>query len=75
MASNELRDTYKYDFVAPDGTIIHSGITNDPDRREAELRRQYSKLGHLRLVGRRTTRKGAQKWERTKHKALEKRNK
>ena len=41
------RDTYKYRFVGPDGRIKHSGITNDLDRREGELRRQYGE-GNIR---------------------------
>ena len=35
------RDTYKYQFVGPDRRIKHSGITNDLERRESELRREY----------------------------------
>ena len=35
------RDTYKYQFVGPDQRIKHSGITNDLERHERELRREY----------------------------------
>ncbi len=58
------RDTYKYQFVRR-GKVEHSGITKDPDRREAELKRQYG-AGHLKKVGRRTTRDAAKEWERGK---------
>ncbi len=56
------RDTYKYQFVGPDRRIKHSGITNDLDRRERELRGQYGE-GNIRQVGRKTTREAARKWE------------
>ena len=54
----QQRDTYKYQYVGKDGRIKHSGITNDLDRREGELRRQYG-AGSMRQVGRRTTREAA----------------
>lgn len=63
------RDTTKYDFLDTKGRIIHSGITNDLDRREGELRRQYNQSGHIKQVGRKTTREGAQEWEKGKKKA------
>lgn len=59
------RDTYKYRFVGPKGRIKHSGITNDLDRREGELRRQYGE-GDIRQEGRRTTREAAKQWEKGK---------
>lgn len=65
--AKQSRDTYKYDYVHR-GKIKHSGITNDPDRRESELRRQYGP-GSLRLEGRRTTREAAREWEKGKKKA------
>lgn len=59
------RDTYKYRFVGSDGIIKHSGITNDLERRESELRREYG-TGRIKQVGRRTTREAARKWEKGK---------
>ena len=59
------RDTYKYQYVDSDGRIQHSGITNDLDRREGELRRKYGQ-GRIRQVGRRTTRDAAKDWEKGK---------
>lgn len=56
------RDTYKYQYIN-NGRIEHSGITNNLDRREAELRRQYGP-GNIRQVGRRTTRDAAREWEK-----------
>ncbi len=56
------RDTYKYHFIGPDQRIKHSGITNDLQRRETELRRQYGE-GSIRKVGNRTTREAARLWE------------
>ena len=61
----ERRDTYKYQFLDGQGRVKHSGITNDLQRREGELRRQYG-TGHIKQVGRRTTREGAKDWERGK---------
>ena len=59
------RDTYKYEFIDPEGRIEHSGITNNLERREGELRRQYGE-GNIRQVGRRTTREAAKDWEKGK---------
>ena len=59
------RDTYKYRYVSPDGRIKHSGITNNLERREGELRRQHGE-GNIRQVGRRTTREAAKDWEEGK---------
>lgn len=58
------RDTYKYQFK--DGNkIVHQGITDDLDRREAEHQRDYNLPGgHITQVGRQTTRDAALKWER-----------
>ncbi len=59
------RDTYKYRYVGPDGRIKHSGITNNLERREGELRRQHGE-GNIQQVGRRTTREAAKEWEEGK---------
>ena len=67
--TNNRRDTFKYDFVNPRGRILHSGITNDLDRREGEHRREFHTQGHIRQVGNRTTREAAREWEESKHKA------
>ena len=69
MAKQSKRDTYKYDFVNERSRILHSGITKDPDRREKEHQREIDADGHLRLVGRRTTREAARDWEKTKKNA------
>lgn len=61
------RDTYKYDFKRGN-KIIHSGITNDLDRRERELSRRWPG-GHIVQVGRRTTKEVAFGWEKRKRKA------
>lgn len=57
------RDTYKY-HLKRGNTIIRSGVTNDLDRREKELQRNYGKDVHIQKVGTRTTRKDAMEWER-----------
>ena len=57
------RDTYKYHFKNGN-RIVHTGITNDLGRREAEHRRDLGETGHITQVGRATTRDAALKWER-----------
>ncbi len=58
------RDTYKYNFKKGN-KVVHTGITNDLDRREAEhqQKRGWGK-GHIKQVGLRTTRDAALEWER-----------
>ncbi len=58
------RDTYKYHFKKGN-KIVHTGITNDIDRREAEHKNEpgWSK-GHITQVGFRTTYDAALAWER-----------
>ena len=56
------RDTYKYHFK--DGNkVIHRGITDDLERREQEHLQHFGR-GHLKPIGRRTTRDAALNWER-----------
>ena len=57
------RDTYKYEFKKGN-KVVHVGITNDLDRREQEHQRAHGwDRGHIRKVGRRTTRDAALLWE------------
>lgn len=62
------RTTYKYHFKKG-RKIVHTGITNDIDRREQEHKQQrgWSK-GHIVQVGFRTTREAALKWEEEQRK-------
>ena len=65
MSNN--RDTYKYHFKVGN-RIVHIGITNDLERREAEHRQQPGwSDGHIEQVGNRTTRENALAWEREQH--------
>ena len=58
------RTTYKYHFKKGN-KIVHTGITNDIDRREAEHRSEPGlSKGHIKQVGFRTTREAALEWER-----------
>ena len=57
------RDTYKYHFKKGN-RIVHTGITNDLDRREQEHQQDFGESGHIKKVGRATTRDAAQEWER-----------
>jgi hypothetical protein len=54
------RTTYKYLFKVGN-RIKHVGFTSDLSRRERELRRGTPK-GHIKGVGRRTTREAARRW-------------
>lgn len=65
---SKKRDTHTYDFKV--GTkIVHSGITNDLDRREAEHQQRWPS-GRIVKVGAAKTREGALEWEQTKQKAI-----
>lgn len=55
------RDTYKYHFKVGN-KIVRTGITRDLERRGREHRQAWTG-GHIRQVGRRTTREGARRWE------------
>ncbi len=56
------RDIYKY-HLKIGNKIVHRGITDDLDRREGEHQQKWPS-GHIKQVGRRTTRDAALKWER-----------
>ena len=56
------RTTYRY-LLKVDGRVVHSGITNDLERREREHRRRWP-TGRVEQVGRRTTRAEAWRWEK-----------
>ena len=57
------RDTSKYDFKVGN-KIVHTGITDDIDRREQEHQQRHGwSKGHIKPVGNRTTRDAALKWE------------
>ena len=60
---NNDRDTFKYE-VRIGRNKIKAGITNDIERREAELKRELGQDIKLTKVGNKTTRKGALNWER-----------
>ena len=62
--ANKPRDTYKYQFKVGN-KVVHGGITNDLDRREAEHKQKWAK-GHITQVGRRTTEEAARAWEKEK---------
>ncbi len=61
------RDTYKYHFKI-DNKIIHSGITDDLERREQEHQQKWPK-GHIKQVGHKTTEDAAREWEEDQKKA------
>lgn len=57
------RTMYKYHFKVGN-KIVHTGITNDLDRRETEHRgRKGWEKGHIVQVGNRTTPEAAKQWE------------
>ncbi len=59
------RDTYKYDFKLGN-KILHSGVTNDLERREKEHQDRWPS-GHIVQVGNRTTLEAAEEWEEPDH--------
>lgn len=56
------RDTYKY-HLKKGNKILHTGITNDLQRRESEHQQTYGKTVHIKQVGNRTTRTAGFQWE------------
>ncbi len=58
------RNTYKYHYKIGN-KIVHGGITNDLERRELEHQQKWPD-GHIKQVGRQTTREAAQEWEKDK---------
>ena len=58
------RDTYKYLFKVRN-KIVHGGITDDLERREAEHQQRWPK-GHIVQEGHRTTEEAAREWEKDK---------
>jgi len=61
MGPQGRRNTYKYRFKVGNRTV-HTGITNDLNRREQEHRQKWP-TGHIVQVGRRTTEEAARRWE------------
>ena len=55
------RDTIKYHFKIH-SKIVHSGITDDIERREQEHQSKWP-TGHIKQVGRKTTEDAARDWE------------
>lgn len=56
------RDTYRYHFVEGN-RIVYSGITTDLGKREQEHKRRFGEGGHIKQVGRATTRDAGLQWE------------
>ena len=69
------RKTYKYHFKIGIKTVF-SGITNDVQTREQELRKTYGDDGWMKVVGARTSLDEALKWEhdQTKRGMITRRN-
>ncbi|MCH8079727.1 MAG: GIY-YIG nuclease family protein [Proteobacteria bacterium] len=62
------RDTYTYDFKVKN-KIVHSGITDDLERREQEHQQRWP-TGHIKQVGHVKTEDAARKWEESKQKTI-----
>ncbi|MFH1477828.1 MAG: hypothetical protein ABIH24_10140 [Verrucomicrobiota bacterium] len=62
------RNTFTYDFKIAQ-KIVHSGITKDLDRREAQHQQRWPQ-GHIVKVGAAKTEDAARDWEETKHKTI-----
>ena len=63
----KTRDTYKYHFKQGN-KILHSGITDDLERREQEHQHKW-RGGHIKQVGHRTTEDAARDWEEKQDKS------
>lgn len=55
------KDTNKY-LLKQGNKVVYVGITDNPERREAE-HRQDKNFDKMELVGRKSTRDGAEQWE------------
>lgn len=62
------RNTYTY-HVKVGNKIVHSGITNDLERREAEHRQRWDK-SHIFQVGHIKTKESALEWESKQDKSI-----
>ena len=56
------QDTYKY-HLKKENKVVHRGVTNDLDRRQAEHQEQFPGA-KIEQISRRTTRDAALRWER-----------
>ncbi len=56
------RKTYKYHFKMGKKTL-YSGITDDLEKRERELKQEYGEDGYIKKVGSATSLDAALKWE------------
>ena len=56
------RDTFKYHFKIGN-RIVHTGITTDLEKCEQAHKSTFGATGHIKTVGRATTRDAALKWE------------
>lgn len=62
------RDTYRY-HMKQGNSIVHRGVTNDLERREAEHQQEHPGA-HIEQIGQRVTRDSALRWEREGGKRL-----
>ena len=63
----QKRDTSKYHYKKGN-KIVHSGITNNLERREQEHENKWPG-GHIKQVGRKTTEDAAREWEKKQKKS------
>jgi hypothetical protein len=61
-------DYWTYRFKVGQKTV-HTGITIDPDRREADHKRRWPS-GHLVIEGYAKTEEGARDWQSTNHNTI-----
>lgn len=59
---HDKRDTYKY-YLKVGKKIVDVGITDNMERQEQELQKEFGEKARIVQQGRRTTRKAAQKWK------------
>ena len=57
------RNTYKYHFKKGN-RIVHTGITDDLERREQEHKLNFGESGRIKKVGHATTLDAALRWEK-----------
>jgi len=58
----KARDYHRYELKRGK-KVVYRGITNDPERREAEHRQEGKNFTHMHIIGPAVTKETAQKWE------------
>lgn len=62
QSESQIETPNKY-HLKKGNKILHTGITNDLQRRESEHQREYGSTVHIKQLGNRSTREAGYQWE------------